>query len=71
MKEYTTEFRKMAIMLGISTKNPYVLKYSWGLHDHLKNQVILLKPKTIDKACVQAYNLENIVHKKGKQSGSK
>jgi hypothetical protein len=34
--EYTTEFRKMAIMLGISPKNPYVLlKYLGGLHSHL------------------------------------
>jgi hypothetical protein len=34
--EYTTKFRNMAIMLGISPKNPYVLlKYLGGLHSHL------------------------------------
>jgi hypothetical protein len=36
VQEYTTEFRKMAIMLGISPKNPDVLlKYLGGLHSHL------------------------------------
>jgi lipoprotein NlpI len=27
VQEYTTEFRKMAIMMGISPKNPDVLNY--------------------------------------------
>jgi hypothetical protein len=36
IQEYTTEFRKMAIMLGISPKNPYVLlKYLGGLRSHI------------------------------------
>ncbi len=36
VQEYTTKFRKMAIILGISPKNPYVLlKYLGGLHHHL------------------------------------
>jgi hypothetical protein len=60
------EFRKMAIMLGISPKNPYVLlKYLGGLHNHLRKQVMLFKPKKIDEACVKAHYLENIGHKKG------
>jgi hypothetical protein len=34
--EYTTEFRKMTIMPGVSPKNPNVLiKYPRGLHRHL------------------------------------
>lgn len=49
MQNYTTKFRKMAIMLGISPKNPYVfLKYLRGLHE----QVMLFKSKSMDKACV-------------------
>ena len=36
VQEYTIEFRKMAIMLGISPKIPDVLlKYLGGLHSHL------------------------------------
>jgi hypothetical protein len=70
--EYTTEFRKMAIMLGISPKNPdALLKYLGGLHNHLRKKVILFKPSTMDEACVQAHYMDNIGHKKGKPSGSK
>jgi hypothetical protein len=72
VQEYTTEFRKMKIVLGISPRNPdVVLKYLGGLHGHLWNKVMLLKPKTVDEAYVQARYLENIGHKKGQPSGSK
>lgn len=53
LQEYTTEFKKMAIMLGISPKNPNVLlKYLEGLHRHLCEQVMLFKPKSVEEACV-------------------
>ena len=53
--EYTTKFRKIDIMLGISPKNPDVLlKYLGGLHHHLFEKVMLFKPKKVDEACVQA-----------------
>jgi hypothetical protein len=72
VQEYTNEFKKMDIMLGISPKNRDVLlKYLGGLHNHLQNKVILFKSKTIDEACVQAQYLENIRRKKGQPSGSK
>jgi len=58
-------------MLGISPKNPYVLlKYLGGMHHHLREQVMLFKPKLVDKACVQALYPENIGLKRV-QSGSK
>jgi len=31
-----------------------VIKYLGGLHSHARRQVMLLKPKTIDEACVSA-----------------
>jgi hypothetical protein len=53
VQEYTIEFRKMAIMLGISPKNlDVVLKYLGGLHNHLQKQVMLFKPRTMDEACI-------------------
>jgi hypothetical protein len=62
----------MAIMLGISPKNPYVLlKYLGGLDSHLQKQVMLFKPRTMDEACVHAQYLENTGQKKGQPSGSK
>jgi hypothetical protein len=65
VQEYTTEFIKMTIMLGISPKNPKVLlKYLRGLHSHLPKQVMLFKPKIVDETCVQAHYLENIGHTK-------
>jgi hypothetical protein len=72
VQEYTTKFIKMAIMLGISPKNPDVLlKYLGRLHSHLQNQVMFFKPRIVDKACVQVQCLENIGHKKGQPSNSK
>jgi hypothetical protein len=62
----------MAIMLGISPKKlDVLLKYLGGLHSHMQKQVMIFKPMIVDDACVQAQYLENIVHKKGKPSGSK
>ena len=72
MQEYTTKFKKMAIMLGILPTNPVVLlKYLRGLHSHLRKKVMLFKNKTSDEACVQAQYVENIGHTKGQLSGSK
>ena len=62
----------MAIMLGISPKNPYVLlKYLVCVNSHLQRQVMLFKPNTTDEVYVQEQHLENIGHKKGQPSGSK
>ena len=72
MQEYTTEFKKMAIMLGIPPKNPDVLlKYLGGLHCHLHEQIMLFKPKSVDETCVQAQYLGNIRLKRVQSSGSK
>jgi hypothetical protein len=61
----------MAIMLGISPKNPIVLKYLGGLHNHLRKQVMLFIPRKLDDACIQTQYLENIGQKNEKPSGSK
>jgi hypothetical protein len=55
VQEHTNEFRKMMIMLGISPKNlEILLKYLGILHNQVWKQVMLLKPRTIDKGCVKA-----------------
>ena len=54
MQEYTIEFTKMAITLGISPKNlDVLLKYLGGIHSDLQKKVMLFKPMTIDEAYVQ------------------
>ena len=63
----------MTIMLRISPNNSNVfLEYLGGLYSYLRRQVMLIKPMTIDEACVHnTYYLENMEKKKGKPSGSK
>jgi hypothetical protein len=52
--EYTTGLRKMAIMLGISSKNPYaLLKYLGGLDSHLKKKAMLLNLRIVNEDYVQ------------------
>jgi len=71
-QQYTTEFKKMTIMLGISPKNPYVLlKYLGGLHHHIWGKVMFFKPKWMGEACVQAQYLEKIGLKKMQSKGLK
>jgi len=72
VQEYTTKFKKQAIVLGISPKNQdVVLNYLGGLHNHLRRQVMLFKPRKIDEASMQARYLENVDKKKGQPSGCK
>lgn len=72
MHEYTTKLRKIAIMFGISSKNPNVLlKYLGGLHLHLCEQMMLFNPKSVDEACVQTQYLENIGLERAQSIGSK
>jgi hypothetical protein len=59
-------FRKIEILLGISPKKlDVLLNFLEGLHNDFQNKVLLLKPKIVDEAYVEAQYLENIGHKKG------
>jgi hypothetical protein len=72
VKEYTTKFRKMVIMLCIYPNDQDVLlKYLRGLRSHFQKKVMLFKPETVDEACVQEKYLDNIIHKKVNPSGCK
>lgn len=72
VQEYTTKFRKMAIILGIPPKNVDVLiKYFGDLHRHLREKVMFFMPKSVDKAFIQTQYLENLGIKRVKSSGSK
>jgi hypothetical protein len=53
----------MAIMMGISTKNPSLLiEYMGDIDSHLQNKVMFFKLNTMNEACVQAQFMENIGH---------
>jgi hypothetical protein len=72
VQEYTIEFRKQSILMGIYPKNSYVLlKYSIGLHSQLKGQVMLFKTRNIDEFFFMKVQYLGMNKNKGKLNGSK
>ena len=62
----------MFILLDIFPKSPNVLlKYMWGLYNHLQKQVILSKLRIMYEPCVHTHYLETIGQIKGYLSGLK
>ena len=56
---YTQEFRKRALMLGISLDSPEtLLKYIGGLHSYMRHTILMFSPTSIDEVYVQATHLE-------------
>jgi len=56
---YTQEFRKRALMLGISLDSPETLfKYIVGLHSYKRHTILMFNPTSIDEVSVQATHLE-------------
>jgi hypothetical protein len=59
MQEYTDEFRKMALMLGIPLNTQETLmKYIGGLPAHICNNVFMFGPTNLDEVYVQATYIE-------------
>lgn len=56
---YTQEFRKRALMLGISLDSPEtLLKYIGGLHSYMRYTILMFNPTSIDEVSIQATHLE-------------
>ena len=56
---YTQEFRKIALILGISLDSPEtLLKYIGGLHSYLRHTILMFNPTSIDEVSVQATHLK-------------
>ena len=59
VQSYTQEFRKRALILGISSESPEtLLKYIGGLHSYLRHTILMFNPTSIDEVSVQATHLE-------------
>jgi hypothetical protein len=59
VQEYTSEFRRQAIRLGISLEEPgVVMKYLGGLFIHIRRQLQLHGVKIIDEASKKALYIE-------------
>src|ERR1700731_1319201 len=56
---YTQEFRKRALILGISLDSPEtLLKYIGGLHSYMRHTILMFNLTSIDEVYVQATHLE-------------
>eukprot|EP00253_Pinus_taeda_P032319 PITA_32319 len=56
---YTQEFRKRALILGISLDSPEtLLKYIGGLHSYMKHIILTFNHTSIDEVSLQATHLE-------------
>ena len=59
VQSYTQEFRKRALILGISLDSlETLLKYIGGLHSYLRHTILMFNPTSIDEVSVQATHLE-------------
>eukprot|EP00253_Pinus_taeda_P004825 PITA_04825 len=56
---YTQEFRKRALMLGISLdSSKTLLKYIGGLKSYMRHTIVMFNPTSIDEVSIQATHLE-------------
>ena len=59
MQDYTHEFRRRALILGINLySQETLLHYVGGLHSYLSHTILMFNPTNIDEVCVQATHLE-------------
>eukprot|EP00253_Pinus_taeda_P035413 PITA_35413 len=59
MQGYTQEFRKRALIFGISLDSPKtLLRYIGGLHSYMRHTILMFNTTSIDEVSVQATHLE-------------
>jgi len=59
VQSYAQQFRKSALILGISLDSPEtLLKYIGGLHSYLKHTILMFNPTSLDDVSIQATHLE-------------
>jgi hypothetical protein len=69
VQDYTTEFRRQALGLGISLNNAETLrKYLAGLRDELRKEVTLIPITNISEACKRAVVFEDL--NRGRRGGN-
>jgi len=59
VQDYTQEFRKRFLMLGVDLQSQdTLLKYIGGLRNYLMHTILMFNPNNLDEVCVQATYLE-------------
>ena len=60
VQNYTQEFRKISLVLGIPLyAQETLLEYIGGLHGQLKHIILMFNPNNLDEVCVQATHIES------------
>ena len=60
VQEYTQEFIKRALILGIPIYTPEtLLKFIGGLHSYLHYTILMFNPTNLYEVCVQATHIES------------
>jgi hypothetical protein len=60
VQDYTQEFRKRALTLGIHLyMQENLLKYIGMLHSYLRHTILMFNPTNLDEVCVQATHIES------------
>ena len=58
-QDYTQEFRKIALVLGIPLyTQETLLKYIGGLHSYLRHMILMFNLTRLDDVCVQATHIK-------------
>ena len=58
VQEYTQEFGRRALLLGVDLQSQdTLLKYIGGLHNYLKHTILMFNPSSLDEVCVQVTHL--------------
>ncbi len=53
MQDYTQEFRKRDLILGVDmSSHDTLLKYIGGLHSYLRHTILMFNPTKLDEVCV-------------------
>lgn len=59
VQEYTQEFRRRALMLGVDLQSQdTLLKYKGGLHSYLRHIILMFNPMNLDDVYVQDTHFE-------------
>ncbi|OMO52468.1 Retrotransposon gag protein [Corchorus olitorius] len=72
VQEYTTEFRKQAMLIGVNLRGAETLaKYKAGLHYSLRTELALFNVKDLDDASIKAMHMEKRAKPFRDQQGSR
>ncbi|OMP09092.1 hypothetical protein COLO4_05809 [Corchorus olitorius] len=72
VQEYTTEFRKQAMLIGVNFRGAETLaKYKAGLHYSLRTELALFNVKDLDDASIKAMHMEKQAKPFRDQQGSR